>query len=486
MKKVFSVLTVAVLAVSTVFAGFSGEFSSDYTADFAGQNYGFANGSKLKMSFDKVLGGTENSEDAITAKLAAEFAIKDVKGEGDFLNSTLKLKEASINGANWSVDLADMAGIDNYANGIYARVWNPLKPAVDIDLNNEVKTTNGVTVDYDGWKFGVGMNFTAATPGKVEEGEFGLVGYTNLPEKLGETEIKASKNQVYYVVENETRKAEKAAELGADAAKYVFALKGEYVPVYDTMTKVTMPADAVKQIAGTFTMKQLALLDDALKIDAYVGGYMTGKKNVDLGFGAQVAFEQDKISASVASDVILNIADKTNVDADVTAKFAYDFIDASLYYATNAVGLDGYDIPRFKAKNLLDVQFGLDFASFEVPLTFDVTLLNLVNDLRGIDAAVASDFMEGASVGANFGMTFKTKAWNAGLEGSYDLKDVAKFSVGLGLKGAKDVTDVSLSVAAENTTLIENAALKLEYASENFLDKDKAAGALTASVAIEF
>ena len=127
MKKVFSVLTVAVLAVSTVFAGFSGEFSADYTADFANESYGFNNEAGFKMTFDATTGSTANEKD-VYAKLAGEFTIGDLEEAGK-LSGDFELTEASINGANWKIDLTGMEGLGNYAGGFVAREYATNKTA---------------------------------------------------------------------------------------------------------------------------------------------------------------------------------------------------------------------------------------------------------------------------------------------------------------------------------------------------------------------
>lgn len=532
MKKLMTIAMVALLAVSTVFAGFSGSFTGAYTADLNAKTFGYGMSPKFKLTFDATTASNEHESD-VYASVGASVAVKELKGDG-FPKYEFKITEASLNGANWKINLAGAQALNSYAAGFVVRDIDDDNAATQ-DLYSVVQNASGITGTYADYTVAAGLEYK---PGVAEEKDSHFVvadtkkfevtadkdsaklAGTSTEIKDGETQgLEGLRNEIgtgYQWVKadkkfdaNFANKALAGKKMAGNFSKYV-EKDGKMVPAADAVKYVAIPVkngfvsvdnysfneyeyvktagvDPVKKAYAAFFLPTYKFLEDKLSVTGNVGVYATGLKTMNIGLGANVAYaEEDALNASVGIDAVVNVAEETTFDVDVLASVAYGkLVSGSVYFATNAAAWDGEDA-YLVAENLLDVKVATDLAQFNVPVALTLTGKDLVNDGRGIALDVTSAFMEGASVSANFGMTFNTKAWEAGLSGEYTLANVAKFSAGVELKGVTAVSEVSFNTSIENTSLIEDATLKLAYESENFLDAEKAAGVVTASVAIEF
>ena len=102
MKKTIAILLVAVLALSSVFAGFSlsGEANVSLTGDIDGKTLGFKNGdNKVKVTIEGATAEKVN-EGEIYAGIKASLTIKDIKSEDSntygLVAKEVKIKEAYI------------------------------------------------------------------------------------------------------------------------------------------------------------------------------------------------------------------------------------------------------------------------------------------------------------------------------------------------------------------------------------------------------
>ncbi|MBO5770464.1 MAG: hypothetical protein J6R23_04365 [Spirochaetales bacterium] len=125
MKKILSIALVALLAVSSAFAGFSGTAKINLGANFETGAWGFANSTELgKLAFTWQSGeGASANEGAIYAGIKGSFSIKSENGKAASWNNApvaLSLKgsisEAYVTDGNWSVSILGAAGAPDYAN----------------------------------------------------------------------------------------------------------------------------------------------------------------------------------------------------------------------------------------------------------------------------------------------------------------------------------------------------------------------------------
>ena len=399
MKKVFSVLTVAVLAVSTVFAGFSGSANVDLGYNFDNGNYGFTNGeNKVEGTFELHSDSAEKKgEGSVYAGIKASMsvAVEDVAAS-EPLKLEVALDEAYVAGENWKVDItANKGGIDYAKSAIEKFNKKPVTFVPKyVGTADKVYGVNGNVYDY---KFG-----------------FGLVGNST---------AKTFQTSAYFAT-----------------------------PKYTLVDGLTLEAGAQGDVA------------------------IADSKAINGGLGLALAYVNGDFSASVASDMGLAVKGKNDVafDADVAAKVAYNPVTVDLYYATKAN--NGVD-------NLLSAQVVADLKDF-APVTVSFTGKDLVNtqDLAAAFSLKFADLKLNATVKGGYVVAAKT--WSTGADVDYTIDPVGKIYAGFELKGADKLAEATVKVGLENTTLINNATLKAEYASGNLVDKK--AGALTTSCTIEF
>ena len=221
-------------------------------------------------------------------------------------------------------------------------------------------------------------------------------------------------------------------------------------------------------------------LAEGLTLEAGVQG--TFDVNTDVknkaGWGLALAYGKDAFNASVASDmgiVLTKNGDKVDAafDADVAANVSYNPVSFDIYYATNANSIE----------NLLSVKVAADLKDF-APVTVAFTGKDLVNaqDFVGEVGVALADIKLNASVYG--GYVVNTKTWKTGASVDYTIDPVGKLYAGFDLNGTNELDQATVKVGLENTTLINNAALKAEYKSGNLVEKK--AGALTTSCTVKF
>ena len=452
MKKVFSVLTVAVLAVSTVFAGFSGSASIGVGANFDNGNFGFldqANGVNVDIELSTLDGEAAGEGDvyatikgSMTAWLLREKAGNEsVDHKSDYgyvpaLNA--EISEATVGGKNWSVSILGLPNAPDYAmSAIDSKRFDneddwgrPLsgKYALPYTFHAPYAKTNGVTVNVFDYKVGLGLlgdyskdntkvNFSAF----VETPEYDFNGFT--------------------------------AQVGATYAYNQFNTLEDGVPTIQDPTK----------------FKETNAMGISAKL---------GYANEDL-----------KLSASAATDVGVDFtAEKDNVAADVAANFTYDFVSVDAYYATNA---SVWNLGNDPVENLLSAQVALDFNSFNVPVALTFAAKDLVN-VQDLSAKVDVTAIEGLKLTAKGGYAIETKKWNTGVEAEYE-NDMLKAKAGLGVASVaeKDAAVIlNASASVESSAIIDGAKLKLAWSDANdLLDKDAEKsnyGKIIASCEIKF
>ena len=308
MKKTIAILLVAILAVSSVFAGFSGKASIGFGGNLDNGQFGFIDKSaKVQFDVDLATATAEQIADGdVYASIKATFGLKLLTGEkkyadgdpyADFqgaltfygdedvsvgpfnLAVIADITEAKVAGENWYVSILGLSDAPNFAES-----------AIDTYTVEDGYDKYGMPrEDFDkAYNYGVGFE---KAPG-VEVGVFDYVFGVGL---LGDYDD------------------DKDAKLTDKLDFSLYAKTPEY-----NLSGVILQAGAVYSYAGD---------PDETKV-----------KN-QIGLSGKVGFENDTITATLATDIGFNLeADKFKdaVDMDLAANFGWNFITVDAYYATVA------------------------------------------------------------------------------------------------------------------------------------------------------
>ena len=551
MKKVLTIAVVAMLATSMAFAGISGYGQLGYKYDFDSKDTGFTNDTNIKVDVDVVTASAEAiAEGAVYASISGSFklwAFNGVKGSasddpmggvGRFEISDIK---ASINGANWSLDLLGMPGRLDLA-----------KSAIDSSTVKYEDDDYGFDKeDYSSAK-SYAVSFVKA-PG------FGFT-YNGFTAGLGffyrDKEAEAKKNV-----------------LGTDVAEYV---KGTNFAAVVSTPEIAVMDGLTLQAGASYYQNETATLKTTT--DKKQKGADSKKLATDRGsaFGGSLAvkYEGDTVSANVSTDlgykikhydapeagsVPVEVKAKEKFGMDIAAQVKVSPVTVDLYYNYDGTQKEAVDA------NYLSAQVALDMNAFNVPMTLAIygkDLARPVATAKPIDATATPTIFEkemdgnkitkGTEYGikttvtpvdalelsASFGFnttsvpnklgdmdTAKEKkffSWNASIGATYTM-DVATFSGKVSMKNAgfnADTTDLEKAIAdpkadsakaykeavnalvlgfeveAKSTTLIPGAELSLKYAADDVLksysdakiDADELSrlGSLTAKCKVSF
>ena len=481
MKKTIAILLVAILAVSSVFAAFSGEASLGFGGNLDNGNFGFIDSAaKVKVDVDLATANAEAIADgAVYASIKGSLVLKIYSGEkatpefpdpNDNGQWEVKLladiTEAKVAGENWEVSILGLDDAPNYAKGFQTYTvekgldkWGFEREDFDENYNNAVpfEKATGIQATVYGFKAG-----------------FGLLGdYSD--EKTWELKDNINVAALFETPE--------------------FNFGG-----------------VVVQAGTAYSYKTID------KIESGVPEYVASKTNA-WDVSAKVGYASDVFSLTAATDVAFKFAEgkDTEVDADVALNFNYDFLTVDAYYGTNPVtgkdpdGVDKYT--KYTSEDMLSAQVKVDLNSFNVPVALTVG----VNDILATQEIVAKaevTAIEGLKLTVNGGYTIDadgrklvgtvyeiadTKGddivgkWKAGLDAEYDM-NIMKITAGISAeqrveKDAK--VKLGLNAAVETSSLIPGATLKLAWAdAKDVLDADpteaKDLGKITASIKMTF
>ena len=471
MKKTIAILLVAILAVSSVFAAFSGEAKLGFGGNFDSGEWGFIDKSaNVNFNIDLATATAEQIADGdVYASIKATFGLKLMTGEkkygeGDPYNGLVvndygtglpmglnsfgigiiaDITEAKVGGENWYVSILGVPDAPNFAEsaidtytveGAYDK-YGLARDDYDKAYNYGVafEKANGVEVNVYDYVFGLGLvgDYDDADTWKFED----------------------------------------------DVALSVFAKTPEY-----------NFGGVIAQLGGVYSYK----------------GTATETKNA-IGVSGKIGFANDTLSASVATDMGFNLeGDKFEdvFDMDVAANFNWNFLTLDAYYATTATSgeeadpvfeydavtkkvtkVDWDNTKKSTTENVLSAQVKFDLNAFDVPVAITASAKDLLHKVDlGVKAEVTP--VEGLKLTANAGYvvdtidayskadyldpngmsgltdkqlndTFKEMykgvflgQWKFGLDAEYDF-GFAKVAAGVSLKNAgfKD----AMSAKADNT-----------------------------------
>ena len=550
MKKTIAILLVAIMAVGSVFATFSGEASIGFGGNLDNGNFGFIDtGAKVKVDFDLSTAsvdttptetvaedGTVTPAPSIYAAVKGSLGVRLFTGEENVseiedpnlvtntsavrLGVTADITEATIGGQNWSVSILEVAGAPNYAKGFQTYTvedgydkWGFERADFTENYNTALafEKAPGITATVYGYKVGFGML------GDYASGDWKLKDNLNMS-VIFETPA------YDFGVEGLSLQAGTAYSY-----KTFKELNDDGVPTYGDKTDLNGDATDTAKLASEFSR--------------------TNQWNIS----AKAGYATDIFSVALATDMGVKLGSDPKFDADVALDATYDFLTVNAYYGTNPVtgktpkkvvdvnkdgtldrDTDGEKIKygdnkndaywKETSKDMLSAQVKVDLNSFEIPVA--VTLgMNDILAKQAMTASVEVTPIDGLKLTVNGGYTIndngrkenvtddkdskengvwrdyqmvidkdaaKVGKWTAGMSGEYSFA-YGKVTAGLSLEqklDAKKDLIVGANAAFENSTLIPGATLKFAWAdAKDMLGKadDKTDfGKITASVSMTF
>ena len=438
MKKILSIALVALLAASTVFAGFTGKASVGLGYNFQDESYGMSNATETKVTFEATTetAGAEG-EGSVFAGIKASFTMKqyDVKAKGKASWSVEpKIEAAYVKGEDWSVSILGAQDSQDFAASAIDKTYDAAADAFGgSTVAVEVAKAPGITAEYKGWTVSGGFVKGEYVATKAED-KYYFYGYeknadgnaTSLPGWRG-PQAKAPEN---FVVLDKVKASTSTAAVKKDVVNY----------------------------SVTVATPDMVFGDVTVGFGAAVGN---DKEAANLGLSAKAGYANDKLSASVASDlVIAGIGnDEVAFDADVAAKFSFAPVTVDAYYATNASTANKLFAPKSNAaaENLLSVKVAADLSSFDVPVKVSAYAKDIVNaQVLGVSASAAVDALK---VGASFDYGIKEEAYLLGATVSYKFD---AFTVAAGIN-YESTEKLYANASVETASIIPGATLKLAY-----------------------
>ena len=415
MKKTIAILLVAIMAVGSVFAAFTGEASIGFGGNLDNGNFGFIDkAAKVNFDIDLATASAEQIADGdIYASIKASFGLKLTTGEKKYADGDLydgswavgiiaDITEAKVAGENWYVSILGLSDAPNFAES-----------AIDSYTVKKNWDKFGLERnDYDK-AYNYGVAFEKA-PG-VEVGIFDYVFGVGL---LGDYDD------------------DKDAKLEDKLDFSLYAKTPEY-----NLSGIILQAGAVYSYAGD-------------PVEANV-------KNA-LGLSGKVGFANDTITATVVADMGFNLEEegKDVFDMDLAANFGWNFITVDAYYATTAKSGEtpNHDVDDPTAttpsytEDVLSMQAKFDLNAFDVPVAITASVKDVLKTVElGVKAEVTA--VENLTITANAGYVINTYdaydkdydgdgifmgQWKVGTDVAYDF-GFAKLSAGISAKniGAK-------------------------------------------------
>ena len=449
MKKILSIALVALLAASTVFAGFSGNAKVAFGYDSKDGKYGFDNSVSFDVDYEIASAEVEKvAEGDVYAGIKASMALKvgnlkgttaDAKiyqkdGKSDMgIGLFFKMAEAYVAGDGWKVSILGSQDAPDYAKSAIDTKEDKVK---DI-FGNETGDTKDVAVSYK-----VAANKAAGVTAEVKgfKASLGLVGYKDDSKKLNYNAFVETPSFAF-------------AD-GAVSAQFAAIASGKEADTSATPAKAAYDA---------------------------------------LGASAKASYENDTFKASFGTDFG---AKKERVDGakfvfglDAAANFVVDPVTFNVYYKNEDFSKSD------KTAHLLSANAIVDLKAFDVPVAFTFTGKDLVNK-QDLSVKAAFNITEELSADATVGYVIKDKKVSTKANVAYAADAfTAKAGVAYSTVIETEKSVLSATASVSSSAIIPGATLALEYGTDsadndmNFL-KDQATaqnfGAITASCKISF
>ena len=434
MKKTIAILLVAIMAVGSVFATFSGEASIGFGGNLDNGNFGFIDtGAKVKVDFDLSTAsvdttptetvaedGTVTPAPSIYAAVKGSLGVKLYTGEENVdeiedpnllssvkLGVTADITEATIGGQNWSVSILEVAGAPNYAKGFQTYTvedgydkWGFERADFTENYNTELTFNKapGITATVYGYKVGFGML------GDYDSKDWKLSDNLNMS-------VMFETPAYDFGVEGLSLQAGTAYSY-----KTFKELNDDGIPTYGDVSDINGDAIDANEDGTADTAKTAAEFS------------RTNQWNIS----AKAGYATDIFSVALATDMGVKLGSDPKFDADVALDATYDFLTVNAYYGTNPVTgktpkkvlsdvtNDGNpDLEKGKvkygnnkpdaywketSKDMLSAQVKVDLNSFEIPVA--VTLgMNDILAKQAMSASVEVTPIDGLKLTVNGGYT---------------------------------------------------------------------------------
>ena len=448
MKKILSIALVALLAASTVFAGFSGNAKVAFGYDTTSKVYGFKNSTSVDVNVDLVTAEADKkAEGDVYAGIKASIAVKLGNNKKDDANvkiwnednkyklgigAFVDFAEAYVAGDGWKVSILGTVGAPDYAKSAIDTKKSDVK-----DIFGNAYDTKNVAVSYK-----VAANKAPGVTAEVKgfKASLGLLGDANDSKKL---------NYNAFVETPAFAFAD-----GAVSAQFAAIASGKEADTSATPAKAAYDA---------------------------------------LGASAKASYENDTFKASFGTDFG---AKKERVDGakfvfglDAAANFVVDPVTFNVYYKNEDFSKSD------KTAHLLSANAIVDLKAFDVPVAFTFTGKDLVNK-QDLSVKAAFNITEELSADATVGYVIKDKKVSTKANVAYAADAfTAKAGVAYSTVIETEKSVLSATASVSSSAIIPGATLALEYGTDsadndmNFL-KDQATaqnfGAITASCKISF
>ena len=460
MKKILSIALVALLAASTVFAGFTGKATVGLGYNLETKAYGFSNSTESTVTFElsSEEAGAE-AEGSVFAGIKGSFtiAIDDYEANEEGTPSwvvTPSIDEAYVKGEGWSVSILGAQEGQDFATSALDK-YSKDKALKASTVKVDAAAAPGVTATYKGWTVSGGFATAETEPDNEKDAKY-CYRYLLIDED-GNSDLYGDYPVTYSVIKTEKEFEKLVKDEKKDNKKTVEVLQKIQV-------KAALPGtpEAYLDYSLTVATPEFAFGDVKATFGAAVAD--AGKDAANLGLSAKVAYANDQLSASVASDVVLaGIGnDKVGFDADVAAKFAFAPVTVDAYYATKVLAQPVLEpnkkAANAKVENLLSAKVSADLSSFDVPVTVAVYGRDILGkQVLGVSANASVDAL---TVGASFDYGVKAEAYLVGASASYKF-DAFTVAAGINYRSADEQLYANASI--ETTSLIPGATLKLAY-----------------------
>ena len=505
MKKTIAILLVAVLAVSSVFAGFSGKATVGLGYNWETKGYGFSNGTGFDVDVDLTTAEADKvAEGDIYAGIKATMGVKVANQAGTKgslvwnskdkaaanygLGLFLKVAEAYVAGENWKVSITGTQGATSYAKSfttheeavedVFGNETTDTKDVAD-DVTGDFafNKTPGVTVEVAGFKASVGFNGSEdeARKAKIE-----------VPEKKTSTKIT--------YVNGIATKAEKVTEYTGKTTKE----ERELGKFFNYNVLVETPSFDVNGLSLQAAVGASRKVDN---IGEYYYTIYLGEPlkllpkfyEFAINTSAKIGYATDALSVAVAADYdafkygkneSVFVTDDLYSLFDLSANVTFAPVTVDAYYGLNGILAKGLKDASSKLKTLahtLSAQVATDLAAFDLPVKLTVYGKDILNTMDyGAKAEVTIDAIK---LGVNGGYVIDTNKvfeniftdkintkvgkyyLGADVEYTNDLF-TAKAGVGFNsfvAKGLENAAQLTLKASVESDAIIPGATLKLAY-----------------------
>lgn len=444
MKKILSIVLIAALALTSAFAGIEGSAVVGLGYNFEDKSFGFNNSTATKVTYELTSEEVEMAgEGSVFAGIKGSFTLstKDYTANeagAPTWSITPAVDEAYIKGEDWTVSILGADGGQDFATSALDKA--SLDGAlIATTVAVDAVAAPGVKVTYKDWTVSGGFATGAIT-----------------------TPTPATYEYRYYVEGESDLKYYEGTEAGfatlVDEKDYAIVSKFE-------VEEATSVKENYLDYSFTLATPELVFGDAKVALGVAVADTNTEtakKSGANLGVSAKASYENEQLSASVASDVVFaNVGTELKVDADVAAKFSYAPVTVDAYYATEAKTQNVLEPNKSKSnatvKNLLSAKVAFDLSSFELPVKVAVSCRDILG--AKVLGATASTTLDALTLSANADYAVVAKSYIVGASAEYKFE---AFTLKAGLTYRSEKV-LYANASIESSTLVPGATLSLAY-----------------------